>query len=193
MVGLNLLRFPTLERQQQSRRRWLFIGAGLVLGGVLAAGGLSVLARQTEQLKLQTQRVQNQLAESKRAAQTRQQQQMHLQLVGQQLRQLTHLKSQQEAWVEMQSSLLDVIPGQGVRLQRLQVEAGRIYLQGHAAHVPAMSLVAQMLAERWGTPLHLQSLETDGAATGASAFSFAWQGQWSALDLGSGPSRKGQP
>jgi Tfp pilus assembly protein PilN len=193
MVDLNLLRFPTLERQQQSRRRWLFIGAGLVLGGVLAAGGLSVLARQTEQLKLQTQRVQNQLAESKRAAQTRQQQQMHLQLVGQQLRQLTHLKSQQEAWVEMQSSLLDVIPGQGVRLQRLQVEAGRIDLQGHAAHVPAMSLVAQMLAERWGTPLHLQSVETGGAATGASAFSFAWQGQWSALDLGSGPSRKGQP
>jgi Tfp pilus assembly protein PilN len=193
MVGLNLLRFPTLERQQQSRRRWLFIGAGLVLGGVLAAGGLSVLAGQTEQLKLQTQKVQNQLAESKRAAQTRQQQQMHLQLVGQQLRQLTHLKSQQEAWVEMQSSLLDVIPGQGVRLQRLQVEAGRIDLQGHAAHVPAMSLVAQMLAERWGTPLHLQSVETGGAATGASAFSFAWQGQWSALDLGSGPSRKGQP
>jgi Tfp pilus assembly protein PilN len=193
MVDLNLLRFPTLERQQQSRRRWLFIGAGLVLGGVLAAGGLSVLAGQTEQLKLQTQKVQNQLAESKRAAQTRQQQQMHLQLVGQQLRQLTHLKSQQEAWVEMQSSLLDVIPGQGVRLQRLQVEAGRIDLQGHAAHVPAMSLVAQMLAERWGTPLHLQSVETGGAATGASAFSFAWQGQWSALDLGSGPSRKGQP
>jgi Tfp pilus assembly protein PilN len=193
MVGLNLLRFPTLERQQQSRRRWLFIGAGLVLGGVLAAGGLSVLAGQTEQLKLQTQKVQNQLTESKRAAQTRQQQQMHLQLVGQQLRQLTHLKSQQEAWVEMQSSLLDVIPGQGVRLQRLQVEAGRIDLQGHAAHVPAMSLVAQMLAERWGTPLHLQSVETGGAATGASAFSFAWQGQWSALDLGSGPSRKGQP
>ncbi|WP_108326409.1 MULTISPECIES: PilN domain-containing protein [unclassified Limnohabitans] len=193
MVGLNLLRFPTLERQQQSRRRWLFIGAGLVLGGVLAAGGLSVLAGQTEQLKLQTQKVQNQLAESKRAAQTRQQQQMDLQLVGQQLRQLTHLKSQQEAWVEMQSSLLDVIPGQGVRLQRLQVEAGRIDLQGHAAHVPAMSLVAQMLAERWGTPLHLQSVETGGAATGASAFSFAWQGQWSALDLGPGPSRKGQP
>ena len=37
MVGLNLLRFPTLERQQQSRRRWLFIGAGLDRQAITAA------------------------------------------------------------------------------------------------------------------------------------------------------------
>ena len=193
MTSLNLLRFPTLQRQQQSRQMWQLIGVGLVLGSMAAAGVLSVLSVHTDRLEVQTQRLQKQLAERKRWAQTQQEQQIQQQRISHQMAQLSQLQSQQEAWLLLQQGLLELIPGQGVHLQRLQVEAGRMDLQGHASHVQAMNLVAQKLAERWGIGVHLQTLESDGAAMGASAVSFAWQSQWPALGAGAGLSGKAKP
>lgn len=181
MAHFNLLRFPTLERQQKWRQQWQTSALGVLLGTLLAAGGLAVLSFQADQLAAQTQALRGQLAERQRWARTLQQQQVQNQLIRQQLTQLEQLQSQQQAWVLLHSGLLQVPPHHGIRMQRLQVEAGQLDLQGRATSAQALSSVAQMLTERWGISLNLLSLEADGTARDAAALSFAWQGQWPAL------------
>ena len=181
MAHFNLLRFPTLEREQKQRQQWQTAGLGALLGALLAGSVLAVQCFETDQLVAQTQGLRSQLAERQRLAHTRQEQQVQNQLIRQQLSQLEQLQSQQQAWVLLHRGLLEVPPHHGIRLQRLQVEAGQLDLQGQAASAQAVSSVAQMLAERWGVPLNLQSLESDGAARDAAALSFAWQCQWPAL------------
>ncbi len=181
MAHFNLLRFPTLEREQKQRQQWQTAGLGALLGAFLAGSVLAVQCFETDQLVAQTQGLRSQLAERQRLAHTRQEQLVQNQLIRQQLSQLEQLQSQQQAWVLLHKGLLEVPPHHGIRLQRLQVEAGQLDLQGQAASAQAVSSVAQMLAERWGVPLNLQSLEADGSARDAAALSFAWQGQWPAL------------
>lgn len=184
MAHFNLLRFPTLERQQKWRQQWQTAGLGALLGALLAAGGLAVQSFQMDPLVSQTQALRSQLDERQRWAQTRQQQQAQNQLIRQQLTQLEKLQSQQQAWVLLHAGLQEVLPHQGIRLQRLQAEAGRLDLQGQAANAQAVGSGAQKLAERWGIPLNLQSLEADGTVQGSSTLSLAWQAPWPALQDG---------
>jgi hypothetical protein len=189
MAHFNLLRFPTLERQEKLRQQWQTAGLGALLGALLGAGCLMLQSFQTDQLAAQAHGLRSQLAERQRLAQTRQQQQVQNQLIRQQLAQLGQLQSQQQAWVLMHRGLLEVPPHLGIRLERLQVQAGQLDLQGQAASPRGVSSAAQKLSERWGIPLNLQSLEADGAVLGASALSFSWQGQWPALMNGAEPDK----
>jgi hypothetical protein len=126
--------------------------------------------------------LQTQLAERKRQTDLRQQQRLQDQSVQQQLTQLSLLQSRQQAWLLLQSSVMAEAQSQGLRLQRLQVEAGRVEIHGQAPSAQAMSTAVQRLSEHWGQPLHLLSLEalsaSDVASTGVS---FVWQGTWPGL------------
>lgn len=184
MPYFNLLRFPTLERQQKWRQHWQTGGLGALLGALLAGGGLVLQSFETDQLAVQTHALKSQLAEHQRRAHVRQQQQAQNQLIHQQLTHLSQLQTQQQAWVRLHSGLWDVLPHDGIRLQRLQVEAGQLDLQGQAANAQAVSRAAQKLSEHWDIPLKLQSLEAHGGALDASMLSLAWQAQWPALQDG---------
>lgn len=190
-VGLNLLRYPALERQQRWRRQSRQGVIGLGVGILLATLVLCAMSWHTDALKAETKSIQAQWDERQRrviARQQRQAQNLQLQKV---LGQLDQVQTHQKAWVLLQSELQSVLSQHGLRVQRLQVEAGRLNLQGQAVDAKDIGLAAQSLSERWGTPLALQSLEAD--ATKAPAVTFAWQASWSALFDGSGPPQRGQP
>jgi TolA-binding protein len=182
MTGFNLLRFPTLERQQREKRRWRSGWMGAGVGAVLAGGWMQWQSWQTDHLHQTLQGLQIQLAERQRQTQSQRQQAQQNQMQREQWAQLDRLQTQQQAWTLLQGSVLEEAQIQGLVLQRLQVDAGRIDIQGHAPTVQAMTRALQRLSERWGQPLHLSSLETfasgDFASTGVS---FSWQGTWPAL------------
>jgi hypothetical protein len=182
MPGFNLLQYPTLDRQESVRRQWRVGLVGVVLGGALAACAVQWLAWQTEHLLLRRQGLQTELSERKRQVELHQQQAVQNQTIRQQLTQLTQLQHQQQAWTLLQSAVMEEAQSQGLRLQRLQVESGRLEIHGQAPTVQAMSHAAQRLSARWGQPLHLSSLEAahvDHAAP--SGVSFVWQGTWAGL------------
>lgn len=152
MSGFNLLHFPTLDRQASLRRRWRSGWMGAALGAVLAGIGVQWQSWQTDQLHQALQDLQSQLAERKRQTEWRQLQTQQNQIQIQQLAQLGQLQSQQQAWTLLQSSVLEQAKSLGLVLQRLQVESGRIEIQGHAPTAQAMARAVQQLSERWGSP-----------------------------------------
>lgn len=189
--GLNLLRYPTLARQQrwhrQGRAGLLGAGAGALVAGV-ALGGISW---QTDTWMAETQSLQARLDERQRKVIAGQQRQAQNQQLQQVLAQLGPLQTHQLAWLQLQSGLQEALPQHGLRLQKLQVEAGRIEMHGQAQDAQAIGRAAQSLSERWGVPLSLQSLEAD--ASKAQSVSWAWQAHWPALADAAQPTQGGKP
>ena len=190
-TSLNLLNYPTLERQQRLRRQGRAGGLGAAAGAVMAGVALYGMSWQTEGVDAQKKALQAQLDERQRKGQARQQRQAQNQELQQVLTQLGQMQTHQQAWTHVLSGLQEVLPQQGLRLQRLQVEAGRIDAQGLAPDAASITRAAQPLSERWGVPLVLQSLETD--ASNAQGVSFAWQASWPALADGALPLNRSKP
>lgn len=194
MPDFNLLHYPTLDRQESLWRQWRSGLAGLFVGVAVTGSALAWWSWQTEQLQQMRQGVQAQVVERKRQTDLREQQRLQDQSVQQQLAQLSQLQSRQQAWLLLQSSVMAEAQSQGLRLQRLQVEAGRVEIHGQAPSAQVMSGAAQRLSERWGQPVHLLSLEalpaSDVASTGVS---FVWQGTWPGLTDGAIPISKARP
>jgi hypothetical protein len=194
MSGFNLLHYPTLDRLDRQRRRWRSGWIGAACGAMLAGSWVQWQSLQTEALQSTLTDLQARLGERQRQATGRQQQASQNQILRQQLDQLSVLQAQQQAWHRLHSGLLQEARSAGLVLQRLQVEAGRIDIQGQAPSAQAMTRAAQQLAQRWDQPLHLLSLEAVPAqGEASSAVSFVWQGRWPALADGSAPTSKVQP
>jgi Tfp pilus assembly protein PilN len=177
--GLNLLHYPTLDRQQRLRRQVREGGLGAAAGAVIAGATLCAVSWQTDSLHAQKKSLQAQLDERQSRVLVRQQRQAQNQEIHQVLVLLSQLQSHQLAWTQLQNGLQDVLPQHGHRLQRLHVEGGRIEVQGQASDAQSITRALQPLSERWGVPLVLQSLEADGSS--AQGVSFAWQAQWPTL------------
>lgn len=190
-AGLNLLRYPTLARQQRLHRygRAGLLGAGA--GALMAGAALLALSWRTDTLMAETQSLQAQLDERHRQVLAGQQRRAHNQQLQQVLTQLGPLQTQQLAWGQLHNGLQEVLPQHGLRLHRLQVESGRIDVHGQALDAQAIGRAAQALSERWGVPLALQSLEAD--ASKGQTVSFAWQASWPSLTDGAGPYQRGKP
>ena len=193
MADFNLLHYPTLDRQQRLQRQWRMLGMGAGLGAALAGSVLTAWSWQIDSLRDQTRVLQSQLAEHKRLDKERQQRLAKNQEVQKISAHLVQLQVHQQAWGLLHSGLMEVASGDGLRLQRLQVEAGRIDLQGHAPQAKTIAHVAQRLSERWGVSLSLQSLEAHPAGEGAQSVSFAWHASWAALADGAVPVIVGKP
>lgn len=190
-AGLNLLHYPTLDRQQHLQRLGRAAVLGIAVGAVVTGAALWVMVWQTDNVNVQKKGLQSQWDERQRQGLARQQRMAQNQQVQQVLTQLKLLQTHQLAWTQLQNGLLDVLPPQGHRLQRLQVENGRIDVQGQAPDAPSMGRASQPLSERWGVPVLLQSLEAD--ASGAQGVTFVWQAHWSALVDGAQPISRAKP
>ncbi|WP_108412853.1 hypothetical protein [Limnohabitans sp. Jir72] len=182
MADFNLLHFPTLDRQETWRRQWHSGWMGVAFGFVLAGCWVQWQIIETDKLQQALHELQTRLNERQRQAQLHQQAAKRNQALQQQWTQLTQLQSRQHVWTLFQSSLLEDAQRLGLSLQRLQVEAGRIDIQGQAPTAQAMSHALQHLSERWGQPLRLVSMEMMSVGDAAlSPVSFAWQANWPGL------------
>jgi len=191
MTDLNLLQFPTLQRQQARQRQWRWGLWSGCCGAALTAVITAAVAWQTDTWQRQAQAIEQRLAQRKTAMKNQQQREQHNQQLQQELTQLSRLQSHQQAWVSLQNDLQEVLAQQGVQVQRLQIDNGRIDLQGWAPDAAAMGRASHTLSLRWGQTLNLQSLEAEAA--GRSGLAFAWGAQWPALTDGLQSQSKAKP
>lgn len=192
-AGFNLLNYPIQARQRRLRWRW---GSALVCGLIGLATGAGVLhgirldmrALALEQSQLQTQLVQRQA--QARAHKARQEAQV---LAQRQQIFLTQVQQHQQAWLRLQQAVLQEAGRKGWALERLQVDGGRLELQGRVRDAQSLAAAQTRLSEKLQTPLTLTSLvaspadmsdhsSTDHGPTDLGLV-FVWHGDWPSLPV----------
>jgi len=192
MMGFNLLQYPSLASQRRRfHSRWTFL-SGLLVGGLLAFGLISLVEQerlQREQeiagLQARLKQVQNQQAADK-VRQTQQttwlQQDARIQL----------LSEQQRRWEALHQALLHEAGPDSVQLLRLQLDVQTLELHGQAKDVQRMAQARARLSQTLSEPpidtaLALLSLVNVAGAEGVAPqapVEFIWQADWPQVGLG---------
>lgn len=180
MRPLNLLNYPSLDRQRRAFHRWWSGLAGLLLGGALAWAWQQWLVLETARL----QQVQSHLEEAwARRTQRDQEAGRHQTQMRWQAEQAGHLQqivAHQKAWMALHKALQQEAETQDLRLVRLQAEAGSLELHGAMARFDAMDDARQGLSDQLAQVFALTSM-----AVGASdEVNFVWQATWPAAQGG---------
>lgn len=177
MRSLNLLNYPSLAHERRVFHRWWSSLAGVLVGSLLAWGWQQWQMEET----LRLQQAQNQLHVAWRAGTQQAQESARQQtLQRSQAEQAAHLQQiarHQQAWMALHDRLQAVAEVQGLRLSRLQSDAGQVELQGEMRRFEAMADARQSLSDQLGQAIALKNV-TVGPA---SQVSFVWQAAWSDL------------
>jgi len=192
MMGFNLLQYPSLASQRRRfHSRWTFL-SGLLVGGLLAFGLISLVEQERLQrqqeiagLQVRLKQVQNQQAADK-VRQTQQttwlQQDARIQL----------LSEQQRRWEALHQALLHEAGPDSVQLLRLQLDVQTLELHGQAKDVQRMAQARARLSQTLSEPpidtaLTLLSLVNVAGAEGVAPqapVEFIWQADWPQVGLG---------
>jgi hypothetical protein len=177
MRSLNLLNYPTLAQERRVFHRWWSSLAGVLVGSSLAWGWQQWQMAQT--LRLQQAQYQLQAAWREGAQQAKEtaRQQTQQRWQTQQAAHLQQIAQHQQAWMAVHDRLLEVAEVQGLRLSRLQSDAGQMELQGEMRRFEAMAAARQTLSDQLVQAITLKNV-TVGPA---SQVSFVWQAAWSDL------------
>ncbi len=200
-AALNLLQYPLQARLRL--RRWR-VGTGLagVLLG-LAAGGAWGLWQHRELPGLSQTHARLQAQAAQRHHQSRQDQERQTQaLAGQaQLRHLSLVVQQQQAWAALNAAVLQEARRGAWVLERLYADGERLALHGRAVDAAALGEAQRRLSDALQQPLTLVSLAANPrpsstvtappampATPGMSVLAgpggglaFVWQGHWPAV------------
>jgi hypothetical protein len=176
MRALNALHYPSQARQQKRFHQGWTACAGWCVGVGMAWGWQHWQELQTVQLQQTHKRLQSDWDARKAQAQDaawRQNQGRQQQAKAVHLQQIAE---HQQAWVALHDRLLHEAASHGLQLARLQVEAGKIELQG------SLKRWAEMAEVRQGVSAHLpQALTMSRMTTGlAQDGVFVWQAAWPA-------------
>lgn len=174
MRALNLLRYPSLAREQKIFHRWWTSLAGLLVGTSVAWAWQQWLGLETAQLKQTESHLQEALRTRQQQAQETGQQQSQWRRHSEQWAQLKQIAEHQQAWMTLYESLEHEARNRGLRLVRLQSEADQIELQGTMNRADAMAQVWQSLSAQWPQPLALTSM-TLGPV---EEVNFVWKARW---------------
>ena len=176
MRALNLLNYPSLARQKKIFQRCWSGLAGVLLGGFLAWSWLQWQEVQTARLLQEQSHLQAALAKRAQQAKEAGQQQTRSRLQAAQLGQLKQIVQHQQAWVSLHEALHKEAQGRGLRLQRLQVQAEKMELQGTMTRFEAMSETRQNLSDQLDQTFGLASVMVGPG----EEVSFVWQAIWPA-------------
>lgn len=177
MRALNLLRHPSLTRQQKVFHRWWSSLAGLLLGGAMAWSWLQWQELQTASLQQEQSLLQASLATRAQLAKEAARRQSQWRLETEQVAHLKQVAQHQQAWAALHDSLQAEARQGGLRLERLQAEAEKIEFHGTSLHVDAITHAQQRLSDQLDHPLALASITT----TPHEGVSFVWQAVWPAV------------
>lgn len=176
MRSLNLLNHPGLAQQRKVFHRGWTSLAGVSLGCLLAWGGQQWQIAET--LRLQQAHSQLQSAWHARKQQTQEatQQQTRQRLQMAQAVQLQQIVAHQQAWMTVHERLQEMA-SEGVRLSRMQSDAGHVAWHGELNLFETMAAARQKLSEQLGQTVTLQEVHTGPT----SQVGFVWQTTWPAL------------
>lgn len=174
---MNLLSYPTLAQQRRVFHRWWSSLAGVWVGCVLAWLGQQWQHAATQRLVQEESQLAASWQDRQQQAKVAKQQDKLQRQQAEQIAHLQRLGQHQQAWRSLYERLQDMAAVQGLRLVRLQSEAGLLELHGEMDHFEAMAQARQSLAAQWGQTIRLQSV-TVGPA---KQVDFVWQTTWPAL------------
>ncbi|MEY3612677.1 MAG: hypothetical protein RJB14_2399 [Pseudomonadota bacterium] len=193
MQVFNLLHYPALAaKRRRFHRRWTS-WTGLVVGGLVAVGLLTLvqekrvyLANERAALEARGLQVQKKLSVDKALEGQQhiwQQQEAHIQW----------LRGQQRRWEVLHQALMRETGPDTVQLRRLQFESHTLELHGQAKDVQRMdqsrTRLSSLLADsdqdtRWALVSLVHAPEAGGTAS-AATLEFVWRVAWP--QMGSGP------
>jgi hypothetical protein len=177
MRPFNLLNYPSLAQQRRVFHRWWSSLAGVLVGCFLAWGGQQWQTAETLRLRQTESQLQSswlaRSLQSKDAA--RQQTRQRLQMA--QAAHLQQIQQHQQAWMAVHDRLQKMAEGQGLRLTRLNSDAGQMALHGEVHRFETMAAARESLADQLGHSVTLQNLTTGPA----SQVGFVWQTTWPSL------------
>ncbi len=174
MRALNLLRHPSLAREQKVFHRWWTSLAGLLVGTSLAWGWQQWLGWETARLRQAQNHLQEALRTRQQQANEAVKQQSQVRRHAEQMAQIKQIAEHQQVWLRLHEGLEQEARNRGLRLVRLQSEAEQIELHGTMSRPDVMAQVRQSLSAQWPQPLVLTSM----ALGPAEEVHFVWQARW---------------
>lgn len=176
MRPFNLLSHPGLAQQRRVFHRWWSSLAGVLVGCLLAWGGQQWLRAETYRAQQSHRQLQSEWLSRTQHIQEVKQRQTQQRLQVEQAAHLQQIALHQEAWMAMHERLQQLAVG-GLRLSRLQSEAGHVAWHGEFNRFEAMAAARQSLSDQLGQEVSLKDVSTGPA----SQVNFVWQTTWPAL------------
>lgn len=176
MRPFNLLSHPGLAQQRRVFHRWWSSLAGVLVGCLLAWGGQQWLRAETYRAQQSHRQLQSEWLSRTQHIQDVKQRQTQQRLQVEQAAHLQQIALHQEAWMAMHERLQQLAVG-GLRLSRLQSEAGHVAWHGEFNRFEAMAAARQSLSDQLGQEVSLKDVSTGPA----SQVNFVWQTTWPAL------------
>lgn len=176
MRALNALHYPNLDRRQKRLHQVWTACAGGCVGAALAWGWQNGLESQTLQLQQAHSRLQAEWDARQQRAQDTARRQNQERMQQSQAVHLQHIAEHQQAWVALHEGLLQEAGSHGLQLTRLQVETGKIELQGSLTRLAAMAEVRQSVSAHLPQALAMTRMTIGPAQDGG----FVWQAAWPA-------------
>jgi hypothetical protein len=177
MRSLNLLNHPSQAHERRVFHRWWSSLAGVLVGSLLAWGWQQWQMAQTLRLQQAQHQLQVALRAGTQQAKETARQQTQQRWQTQQAAHLQQIAQHQQAWMAVHDQLQAVAEVQGLRLSRLQSDAGQMELQGEMRRFEAMADARQSLSDQLGQAITLKNV----TVSPASQVSFVWQAAWSDL------------
>ncbi|MCO4089536.1 MAG: hypothetical protein HEQ17_11560 [Limnohabitans sp.] len=150
-VSWNLLNYPSLHLQRRRRHRVLTTLLGLAVGGLLAEGTRHWLDKGLQGLHAQKAQLQQEWLEHSERVKHRRQHKVAIEKNRQQAQHLRQIAQQHQAWTALNEAFNSEMQGSNWRLLRLQLEPGRLELQGWSRDFESLGAARQKLMD------HLQS------------------------------------
>lgn len=148
MTSFNLLHYPALASQRRKvHRRWTSL-AGLLVGAGVAVGLVQMAQKSTEHLQNERVALQKQWVAQDTHWQSIKKQQDAQKTWQLQSVHLKKLHDQHLTWLALHQSLQQVASPDSVQLVRLQLETGKLELQGHAANLANVELARMRLTQK---------------------------------------------
>jgi hypothetical protein len=176
MRALNALRYPSQVRRQKLFHHVWTACAGWCVGMGMAWGWQQWQEVQTAQLQQTHKRLQSDWDTRKSQAQDAAWRQNQGRMEQAQALQLQQIAEHQQAWVALHDRLLNEEASHGLQLARLQVETGKIELQGSLNRLAEMAQVRQSVSAHLPQALTMTRMTVGLDQEGV----FVWQASWPA-------------
>lgn len=147
-LSWNLLNYPALHQKRRRRHRIITSLLGLAVGVLMVEASLFWTERSLQGLRLQQAHLQVQWREARQQLELEQQQAAARESSRHQAQHLRQVSAQHQAWMALNQAMLSEAQEGSWRLVRLQLEPGKLELNGWSRDFDALNASRQRLTDQ---------------------------------------------